>query len=231
VSLEAPAIAEMPDAPQTPEPEIPEIPEVPELPEEPEIPAAPEVPEEPEIPEMPESPEVPEEPTEPTEPTEPSEPSEPEFLAVQTRDGLESKASTNTESGEKHAAEDTPAASATERRMPTLAVMAHRRRRQRPGGTATNRGYSASRLRPRGTFSARCRSIHRRKGRIAGRCANERQATPAAAWPTCHSSGASSGANNIRGASNRSGGAGSCTGRQQGPATDEHHYPPSFHPV
>jgi hypothetical protein len=158
VTLEAPALAQMPEmpgAPQTPEPEIPEIPEmpdvpeipeipeipetpetpeIPEIPEEPEIPEAPEVPEEPEVPESPETPEVPEEPTEPTEPDEPAkpdepvEPSEPDNPAVQVGEDLKFEAETDTIFSQEHLADDTSAAQTTGRRMPTLAVMAHRRR-------------------------------------------------------------------------------------------------------
>ncbi|HEU4782900.1 MAG TPA: hypothetical protein VFS83_06145 [Ktedonobacterales bacterium] len=117
VSLEAPALAQMPETPETPD--VPEIPEIPETPE---------VPEEPEVPEIPETPEVPEEPAEPDEPDEPAEPSEPDNPAGRAGEDLKSETETEAQSSEEPLAEDMPVTQNTGRRMPTLAVMAHRRR-------------------------------------------------------------------------------------------------------
>lgn len=148
---EAAIVAQMPEIPEVPEtpetPEIPEIPETPDVPEIPEIPATPDAPEMPEVPETPDTPEVPEvpeqpepeqpeqptepdSPTEPTEPVEPVEPGEPDNPAVQA-DEQPYAISEPVEPAEPdfpdvHVVPVVPVA--TEKRMPTLAVMAQSRR-------------------------------------------------------------------------------------------------------
>lgn len=131
---DAPVLAQSPEALEVPEtPEIPEIPEMPEVPESPEIP---QTPEEPEIPEIPEAPEIPEIPEIPEQPEEPTEPAEPDNLAGESPDAesdgpIEDEAATPV----------VPAA--TERRLPTLAVMAQRRH-ESPGGESGSAADKAS---------------------------------------------------------------------------------------
>jgi hypothetical protein len=124
-----PEIPETPDMPDVPEtPEVPEEPDVPQTPETPEIPDTPGLPETPEEPEVPDIPAIPEEPEQPpaqpegpeTEAFEPDTPDQPDAPAVRA--------------AESPAATTTPA----ERRMPTLAVMAHPRREPAASGQLEN---------------------------------------------------------------------------------------------
>ncbi|HEU5347138.1 MAG TPA: hypothetical protein VFU63_00870 [Ktedonobacterales bacterium] len=137
---EVPKTPEIPEIPETPEiPEIPEIPETPEIPEVPETPVEPEVPEVPEVPEEPEQPQHPEEPPAPTvpeEPAEPGEPTEPDNPAVQApADTRHNSGVAQPDEPEVPVAPDVPVVPiATERRMPTLAVMA--KGRHEPSATA-----------------------------------------------------------------------------------------------
>jgi hypothetical protein len=151
---ELPETPEMPDTPQAPEPEIPATPATPETPETPEtpdvseVPETPETPEAPELPEIPTTPVAPEEPEEPAQPTEPAEPAGPDSPtalaqaillpdaeAVETGEVINDAVDGTTvgdsaETVDSAEVADVPAVPvATERRMPTLAVMTHQRRK------------------------------------------------------------------------------------------------------
>ena len=144
VSAEAPTVAQMPEIPEVPQtPETPEMPEMPETPVAPEVPETPE-PEQPKQPEQPEQPErspEPSEPTEPDSPTEPVKPDEPDNPAIQTSEQPDASAESA-----GSAEYDVPVVPvATEKRMPTLAVMAQSRR-DTPG--VTDQAVSASPVAP-----------------------------------------------------------------------------------